>query len=81
MSYSVTEKGRTLHELFTEPRTDEGYMTTILARTEDTKDPAKLDLFEKVVEAYQSEETAAFYETVQNEKPAGWDIDVISRYR
>lgn len=63
--------------------TDENYWGLIVVRTEDTKDPEKLDLFEKVVEAYQSQGTIDIY----NDKfggyhvPVGWDRDLIAQYR
>ena len=63
--------------------TDENYWGLIVVRTEDTKDPAKLDIFEKIVEAYQSQGTIDIY----NDRfggyhvPVGWDRDLISQYR
>ena len=68
--------------IFEDPLTDEDWMSTILARTEDMKDPEKLDVFEKAVEAWQSETTIEYYKSINLlDKPAGWDIDLISRYR
>ena len=54
----------------------------ILAHTEDTKDPEKLDLIEIVVETYQTQITADYLSSIRLiSKPAGWDIDLIAQYR
>ena len=73
---------RILKELFEDPLTYEPAIPVILAHTEDTKDPEKLDLIEIVVETYQSQITADYLSSIRLiSKPAGWDIDLIAQYR
>ncbi|MBQ7174605.1 MAG: MetQ/NlpA family ABC transporter substrate-binding protein [Lachnospiraceae bacterium] len=62
---------------------DENYWGLIVVRTEDTKDPAKLDVFEKIVEAYQTEGTIDLYNELFGgyHVPVGWDRDLIAQYR
>lgn len=59
---------------------DESEWEKIYCPTEYTKDPAKLDAFEKVIKAYQSE---AVKEQMKETKfvPVGWDQDLISQYK
>ena len=52
------------------------YWDQIWVRKEDVKDPAKLDAFEKIVKAYQSQTTTLYVENT-----VGWDVDLISQYR
>ena len=66
--------------IFADDRLDiEDYWNLIAARTADLSDPAKVEVFRKVVEAYQSDETLAVY----NDQckgfytPAGWDQDLL----
>ena len=66
--------------IFADDRLDiEDYWNLIAARTDDLSDPAKVEVFRKVVEAYQSDETLAVY----NDQckgfytPAGWDQDLL----
>ena len=57
----------------------EDYWNLIAARTADLSDPAKVEVFRKVVKAYQSDGTLAVY----NDQckgfytPAGWDQDLL----
>ena len=70
------------HEpIFTDPNNDnEEYWQRLYCRTEDTQDPEKLDAYEKIVKAFQSENVREILkETIFT--PAGWDQDLISRYR
>ena len=62
--------------IFADDRLDiEDYWNLIAARTADLSDPDKVEIFRKVVEAYQSEvfntECRGFY------TPAGWDQDLL----
>ena len=66
--------------IFADDRLDiEDYWNLIAARTADLSDPAKVEVFRKVVDAYQSDETLAVY----NDQckgfytPAGWDQDLL----
>ena len=66
--------------IFADDRLDiEDYWNLIAARTADLSDPDKVEIFRKVVEAYQSDETLAVY----NDQckgfytPAGWDQDLL----
>ena len=67
--------------IFTDPNNDnEEYWQKLYCRTEDTQDPEKLDVYEKVVKAFQSENVREILkETIFT--PAGWDQDLISQYR
>ena len=66
--------------IFADDRLDiEDYWNMIAARTADLSDPAKVEVFRKVVKAYQSDGTLAVY----NDQckgfytPAGWDQDLL----
>ena len=66
--------------IFADDRLDiEDYWNLIAARTADLSDPAKVEVFRKVVDAYQSDGTLAVY----NDQckgfytPAGWDQDLL----
>lgn len=54
------------------------YWNLIAARTEDLKDPAKADLYKKIVESYQSAATDKVYKEkfVGFLIPVGWDEDL-----
>lgn len=78
VGYGYTEA----HEpIFTDPNNDnEEYWQKLYCRTEDTQDPERLDAYEKIVKAFQSENVREILkETIFI--PAGWDQDLISRYR
>lgn len=66
--------------IFADDRLDiEDYWNLIAARTADLSDPAKVEVFRKVVKAYQSDGTLEVY----NDQckgfytPAGWDQDLL----
>ena len=64
-------------EIFGDPNwNNPDYWEQLWVRKKDVKDPAKLDAFEKIIEAYQSQAT-----TLLVENTVGWDIDLISQYR
>ena len=66
--------------IFADDRLDiEDYWNLIGARTADLSDPAKVEVFRKVVEAYQSDETLAVYNDQCKGfySPAGWDQDLL----
>ena len=67
--------------IFTDPNIDnEEYWQKLYCRTKDTQDPERLDAYEKVVKAFQSESVREILkETIFI--PAGWDQDLISRFR
>ena len=67
--------------IFTDSNNDnEEYWQRLYCRTEDTQDPEKLDAYEKIVKAFQSENVREILKgTIFT--PAGWDQDLISRYR
>ena len=61
---------------------DPYYWNRIMVNAEAVKDPAMLDAFEKVVEAYQSQETLDTAEAEGRKfYPVGWDVDLIAQYR
>ena len=57
----------------------EDYWNLIAARTADLSDPAKVEVFRKVVDAYQSDGTLAVYNDQCKGfySPAGWDQDLL----
>ena len=65
--------------IFADDRLDiEDYWNLIAARTADLSDPAKVEVFRKVVEAYQSDETLAVYDQCKGfYPPADWDQDLL----
>lgn len=69
--------------IVTDTLSDKEYWNLIAARTEDLKDKAKVELFDKIVKAYQSEGTLKVY----NEQykgyyvQTGWGIDELAQYK
>ena len=66
--------------IFADDRLDiEDYWNLIAARTADLSDPAKVEVFRKVVDAYQSDGTLAVYNDQCKGfySPAGWDQDLL----
>lgn len=59
------------------------YWNLIAARTADLEDPAKLELYSKVVKAYQSEETFKLLENLYSGffRPVGWDEDLLAPFK
>ncbi len=63
--------------IFEDPNKDDpDYWEQIWVNKKDVTDPAKLDAFEKIVEAYQSDATTQLVEN-----GVGWDVDLIEQYR
>ena len=62
---------------------EEPYWTLIAARTEDLSDPDKVAVYDKIVKAFQSEETKKVYEETFGGyyEPAGWDEDLLAPYK
>lgn len=58
----------------------EDYWNLIAARTEDLKDPAKVELYRKIVDAFHSDGTKEVLHTVLHDSsvPAGWDVDLLA---
>ena len=58
---------------------EEKYWNLIAARTADLSDPDKVEIFRKVVEAYQSDATLEVFNTECRGfyTPAGWDQDLL----
>ena len=58
----------------------EQYWNLIASRTEDLSDPDRVELFRKVVEAYQQPETEEVFNTTYKGAyiKAGWDVDLLS---
>ena len=58
----------------------EEYWNLIAARTEDLKDPERVELFRKVVKAFQRPETEEVFNTTFKGAyiQAGWDVDLLS---
>lgn len=66
--------------IFADDRLDiEDYWNLIAARTADLSDPDKVEIFRKVVEAYQSDSTLEVFNTECRGfyTPAGWDQDLL----
>ena len=66
--------------IFADDRLDiEDYWNLIAARTADLSDPGKVEIFRKVVEAYQSDATLEVFNTECRGfyTPAGWDQDLL----
>lgn len=66
--------------IFADDRLDiEDYWNLIAARTADLSDPNKVEIFRKVVEAYQSDATLEVFNTECRGfyTPAGWDQDLL----
>ena len=66
--------------IFADDRLDiEDYCNLIAARTADLSDPDKVEIFRKVVEAYQSDATLEVFNTECRGfyTPAGWDQDLL----
>lgn len=66
--------------IFADDRLDiEDYWNLIAARTADLSDPDKVEIFRKVVEAYQSDATLEVFNTECRSfyTPAGWDQDLL----
>ena len=69
--------------IVTDTLSDKEYWNLIAARTSDLADKEKVALFDKVVKAYQTEETLKLY----NEKfngyyvKTGWEIDELAQYK
>lgn len=60
---------------------DEQYWNLTAARTEDLKDPEKVEVYRKVIEAYQSPDTEGVYDNTYggNFIAVGWDQDLLSK--
>lgn len=60
---------------------DEQYWNLTAARTEDLKDPEKVEVYRKVIEAYQSADTEGVYDNTYggNFIAVGWDQDLLSK--
>lgn len=60
---------------------DEQYWNLTAARTEDLKDPGKVEVYRKVIEAYQSADTEGVYDNTYggNFIAVGWDQDLLSK--
>ena len=59
------------------------YWNLIAARTSDLEDPAKLEVYTKVVEAYQSGTMKAHLAELYGEffRPVGWDEDLLAPFK
>ncbi len=59
---------------------EEQYWNLIACRTEDLKDPEKVEVYRKVIEAYQSTDTTDVYDNTYggNFIAVGWDQDLLS---
>jgi len=58
------------------------YWCLIAVKTENLKDPEKVKLYEKVVNAWHTDETLKVYDKYQGSiVPVGWDEDLLSKYK
>lgn len=69
--------------VFEDQAREHEYWNLIAARISDLEDPAKLEVYEKVVKAYQSEETHKLLEQLYGGffRPVGWDEDLLAPYK
>lgn len=69
--------------VFADQAREHEYWNLIAARTSDLEDPAKLELYDKVVKAYQSTETRTLLESLYSGffRPVGWDEDLLAPFR
>ena len=69
--------------VFEDKAREHEYWNLIAARLSDLKDPAKVEVYEKVVKAYQSEETRKLLETLYGGffRPVGWDEDLLAPFK
>jgi D-methionine transport system substrate-binding protein len=65
--------------IFADPLRDKEYWNLIAARTADLADPAKVEIYRKIVKAYQSPATEAVYNGTFGGFyiPVGWDEDLL----
>ena len=59
------------------------YWNLIAVKTSALEDPTMVDLFDKIVKAYQSEETRTLLENLYGGffRPVGWDEDLLAPFR
>ncbi len=78
-----TAKAIGMEPIFEDPTAEKTeYWNALIARTEDLKDPAKLAVIEKIVNAFHSQYVLETMRMVDaNFEPVGWDIDLISQYK
>ncbi len=69
--------------VFEDKAREHEYWNLIAARLSDLKDPAKVEVYEKVVKAYQSEEIRKLLETLYGGffRPVGWDEDLLAPFK
>lgn len=69
--------------VFEDQAREHEYWNLIAARQSDLEDPAKVEVYEKVVKAYQSEETRKLLETLYGGffRPVGWDEDLLAPFK
>ena len=69
--------------VFEDQAREHEYWNLIAARLSDLEDPAKVEVYEKVVKAYQSEETRKLLETLYGGffRPVGWDEDLLAPFK
>lgn len=69
--------------LFVGKLKEEEYWTLIAARTADLQDPERVALFDKIIDAIQSDETKKVYEDTFGGyyEASGWDEDFLAPYR
>ena len=72
-------KSRMIYE---DPLTDEDYIPVMLGRRDSINDPQKLEVIKRVRDAWQSQITLDYFNKINlANKPAGWDIDLLERYK
>ena len=69
--------------VFEDQAREHEYWNLIAARQSDLEDPTKVEIYEKVVKAYQSEETRKLLETLYGGffRPVGWDEDLLAPFK
>lgn len=69
--------------VFADQAREKEYWNLIAARTADLEDPAKLEVYSKVVKAYQSEAMKAHLSELYGGffRPVGWDEDLLAPFK
>ncbi len=69
--------------VFADQAREKEYWNLIAARVKDLEDPAKLEVYSKVVKAYQSETMKAHLAELYGGffRPVGWDEDLLAPFR
>jgi YaeC family lipoprotein len=78
-NYALDFGLKTSDAIFPDPARDKGYWCLVAARDDDLKDPAKVELYRKIVEAFQTPATEVIFKDKYGGYyiPVGWDEDLL----